>query len=467
MSAVVKSITQGSPASKTKISAGDKLRRINNAVINDVLDYEFYSYDNSLLLELISDGGKIKLITINKPEGVDVGLEFETYLMDKERSCRNKCVFCFIDQLPKGMRSTLYYKDDDVRLSFLQGNYVTLTNMSKADIARIIKLRISPINVSVHTLDPTLRAYMLGNADEDSGSDDSGGCGYGNGSNRRLSRRAKAGINALRALARANIALNCQIVCCPGLNDGWELSKTIEGLIRLGSAIKSVSVVPVGLTKHRHSLPQLQAFDKQLALQTVKQVEHYGEKCLKARGSRVFYCADELYMLAGQDLPPDEFFEDYPQLENGVGMMRLFITEFENEFSNSVPATAPTHTIVTGVLAAPYLTNISNTINEKYDKIISSVIAVRNEFFGESITVSGLITGKDIINQLKNKELGSKLLIPENMLRNTGTSRGTGEDGTFLDDVTVSELSSTLGVQVCIVQQNGADLVRVLRETGE
>ena len=463
MSTVIKSIISESPASKTIITPGDRLCRINNAVINDVLDYEFYSYDSKLIVELTTANGKIKLVTITKTEGADIGLEFESYLMDKERSCKNKCVFCFIDQLPKGMRSTLYYKDDDVRLSFLQGNYVTLTNLSKVDIERIIKLRISPINVSIHTLDPKLRAYMLG----------CGGLGSDTSAfdskSRKFSRRAKMGIDALRAFAKAKITLNCQIVCCPGLNDGWELSKTIEGLIGLGGSIGSVSIVPVGLTKHRQGLPELQPFDKQLALQTVKQVEHYGEKCLKQRGSRVFYCADELYMMAELDLPPNEFYEDYPQLENGVGMMRLFITEVESSLSesNSTQQTPSSLTIITGILAAPYLTNISKTISKKYDKINIEVFAIQNNFFGESITVSGLITGNDIISQLKGKSLGSKVLIPENMLRHTGISRGEKDDGVFLDDVTVSELSKTLGVPVVIVKQDGADLIRALLETGE
>jgi len=437
MNAIVKSIIPGSPASRSSITPGDILRRINGSVIGDVLDYKYHSYDSRVLLELLTASGKLKLVKFRKPEGADIGLEFESFLMDKERSCANKCIFCFIDQLPAGMRESLYYKDDDVRLSFLQGNYITLTNLSRKDIERIIELRISPINVSVHTLDPELRAFMLGSK---------GGC---------------AGVGTLKALAGAGITLNCQIVCCPGINDGTELSKTIEGFIALGHSINSVSVVPVGLTKHRRGLPELRAFDRELALQTVKQVEIYGEKCLVKRGSGVFFCADELYMTAGLELPSHEFYEDYPQLENGVGMMRLFIKEFEvaagrkelqTVHSQNVIKT-PGLSIATGKLAYPYLTKLSRIVAEKYG-IISEVYGISNNFFGDSVTVSGLITGRDLIDQLSGRELGEKLLFPRNMLRH-------GED-VFLDDVTTADVSKALGVEVIAVDQNGADLLRAM-----
>ena len=455
MNAIVKTITPGSPAAKKKIAPGDALCKINGETITDVLDYEFQSYDSRLKLEFTCPDGKIKLIELRKPEGADLGIEFETYLMDNERNCENKCIFCFIDQLPKDMRKTLYYKDDDVRLSFLQGNYVTLTNLSHKDVERIIKLRISPINVSIHTLDPELRSYMLGGE------------------------RGGTGIDTLKKLANAGITLNCQIVCCPGINDGWELSKTIEGFIELGSGIKSVSVVPVGLTKHRQGLTELQTFTKELALQTTQQVEHYGEKCLKSRGSRVFFCADELYMMAELELPANDFYEDYPQLENGVGMMRLFITEFEealnecrmqnaeckingrrepkrectlhNAVQDEQLSPCSKVSLVTGVLAQPYLIKLLNTATKKYDTINGEVYAIENKFFGESVTVSGLITGGDMIEQLKGKHLGTKLLIPQNMLRH-------GED-VFLDDVTVKDVSEALGINIRVVKQDGADLV--------
>ena len=435
MNAIVKSIVPGSPASGTIISPGDVLRRINCELINDVLDYEFHSYDRRLVLEFASTDGNIKLIKLTKPEGVDLGLEFDRYLMDKERSCANHCIFCFIDQMPAGMRETLYYKDDDFRLSFLQGNYVTLTNLSRKEIERIIKLRISPINVSLHTLDPELRSFMLGGK--------KGGCA----------------LDSFRALVNAGIMLNCQIVCCPGINDGRELSRTIERLMELGGHINSVSVVPVGLTKYREGLFELRPFDEELALQTIRQVESYGEKCLKSRGSRVFFCADEFYMLTGLDLPDDAFYGDYPQLENGVGMMRLFISEFEEALekrsvSGDEVIEPLRFSLVTGTLAYQYLTNISKKVIEKYGTICCDIYAIRNDFFGESVTVSGLVTGGDILAQLKGKDLGSKLLIPRNMLKH--------REDVFLDDVAVADLSIALGVPIRIVEQDGADLLRAL-----
>ena len=442
----VNAVVPGSPAAGTIITPGDVLRRINGSGVGDVLDYKYLSYDRHLLLELRSPDGKIKLVRIRKPEGADLGLEFGTFLMDKERSCSNKCIFCFIDQLPRGMRRTLYYKDDDARLSFFQGNYITLTNLSQRDIERIIKLRVSPINVSVHTLDPGLRAYMLGVKD------------------------GAAGVDALKALARAGITLNCQIVCCPGVNDGEELSRTLMGLMELGRGINSVSVVPVGLTRYRQRLAPLCPFDRELALKTVRQVGAFGDMCLKRRGSRVFFCADELYMMAVMKIPPHSFYEEYPQLENGVGMMRLFITQFENALrearragcyaGNSGNASAAPFSIATGAAAEKHIKNLLKTATNKCDTIKGQVFAIRNEFFGESVTVSGLITGRDIINQLKEKgrELGARLLIPQNMLRS-------GED-VFLDDVTVAELSEELGVPVRVVKLDGAELLRALQSSG-
>ena len=431
MNATIKSIQPNSPASGTIIAPGDVLRRINGKPVGDVLDYQYHSYESRLLLDLMTPNGKIKLVRIKKPEGADIGLAFDTFLMDAAKSCANQCVFCFIDQLPRGMRDTLYYKDDDLRLSFLQGNYITLTNLSPRDIERVIKLRLSPINISVHTMDSKLRHLMLGNPN------------------------AGAGINALKALTDAGITVNCQIVCCPGINDGAALDRTIEALIALGPCVHSVSVVPVGLTKHRDGLAALRPFDPALALKTVRQVERFGEECVKSRGSRTFFCADELYIDARLPLPAHAFYEDYPQLENGVGMMRLFITEFEHALAQSPGGNAVgSVSIATGMLAAEFLTNLLNTAAEKYGNISGKVYAIRNEFFGECITVSGLITGEDLINQLKGQNLGERLLIPQNMLRR-------GED-VFLDDMTVSDVAESLGVPIRVVEQDGADFLRAV-----
>ena len=465
MNAVVKSVAPGSPAAKTIIAAGDVLCRINGCAVNDILDYKFLSYDELLLLELDGSDGKKKLVRVRKPAGMDPGLEFNSFLMDKERRCANKCIFCFIDQLPAGMRETLYYKDDDVRLSFFQGNYVTLTNLSQRDIERIARLKVSPINVSVHTLNPKLRAHMLG---------------INNGD---------AGVDAIKALAESGIEINCQIVCCPGINDGAELSQTMRGLVRLGASVRSVSVVPVGLTRYRQGLPQLRPFNRELALATVRQVEGFSEMCLEKRGSRVFFCADELYIAAGLRFPSHEFYEDYPQLENGVGMMRLFMTEFVEALNNEecrmknaelgrggasrnaecrmqnaemgrgADGGKVAFSIVTGFAARKYLTNLLKIFTNKCDKLSAKVYAVRNGFFGDSVTVSGLVTGRDIASQLKGRNLGSILLLPQNMLRD-------GDD-VFLDDVTVAELSGMLGVPVRVVRQDGGDLLRAMLEAVE
>ena len=431
MNAVVKAVLPGSPASRTIIAPGDILRKINGKPIGDVLDYKYHSYESRLFLEFTGSGGRLKLVRLIKPQGADIGLEFTEFLMDKERFCANKCVFCFIDQLPDGMRKTLYYKDDDLRLSFLQGNYVTLTNLSRRDIQRIVEMRLQPINVSVHTTDPELRNYMLG------------------------TQKGAYGLGALKTLTSAGITVNCQIVCCPGINDGAELARTMKSLAALGTAVNSVSVVPVGLTKHRRGLTPLRAFDRETALKTVRQVETFGAMCLKRRGSRVFFCADELYMKAGLKLPPDRFYEDYPQLQNGVGMMRLFITEFEDALAkNRQKPSFSSFSIATGTAAARNLTNFLKRITQKYGKIYGMVYAVRNDFFGDGVTVSGLVTGADIIAQLRGRELGGRLLIPVNMLR-------AGET-VFLDDVTVPELEEALGVTVRIVAQDGADFLRAV-----
>ena len=442
VNAIVTSIAAGSPAAKLKIKPGDILRKINGHIISDVLDYKYYSYDERIMIELEDADGMSKVVRLRKPEGADIGLEFDTYLMDRERSCANKCVFCFIDQLPKGMRETLYYKDDDVRLSFFQGNYVTLTNLSERDVDRLIRLRVSPLNVSVHTLDPELRAQMLGRQ--------LGGNGCG-----------EPGLDHIRTLAGAGITMNCQIVCCPGINDGERLAQTFDGLLELGDCINSVSVVPVGLTKHREGLTRLQPFDKELALAAIGVADRYGEIFNARRGSRVVYCADELYIKAELELPLYEYYEDYPQLENGVGMMRLFISEFMNEFdrtmrtglSNAV-GMYRSFSVVTGCAASSFLSNLVETTVEKCDIITGSVYVIRNDFFGDGVTVSGLITGRDIISQLKGCVVGARVLIPVNMLRS-------GEE-VFLDDVTVTELSRELGVPVRIVQQDGADFLRAV-----
>ncbi|MGE4485726.1 MAG: DUF512 domain-containing protein [Oscillospiraceae bacterium] len=430
MPSVIKSIDLKSPASKTRLSPGDKLLTINGKEIRDVLDYKYFSYDARLLIEAEDKNGKIKRVKIKKDEGEDTGLGFETYLMDRARSCANKCVFCFVDQLPKGMRETLYFKDDDARLSFLMGNYITLTNLSAREVQRIIDLRVSPINISVHATDPELRSMLLGN------------------------RRGGEGIEVMRRFAAAGIVMNCQIVCCPGINDGEALSGTMRDLAEMYPGVGSVSIVPVGLTKYREGLCRIKPYDKALALETVRMVEKFSQICLERRGSRIFFCADELYIKAGLPIPDDDFYEDYPQLENGVGMLRLIMTEF-NAAVFDMPQVYPSaFSIATGVSAAPFMEKLLYTAREKCANIKGQVYAIQNDFFGHTIDVAGLVTGGDLIAQLKGKDLGARLLIPQTMLRH-------GE-GVFLDDVTTEDVERELSVSVCPVAQEGFALCEAM-----
>ncbi len=423
-------IEQGSPASGRIIAPGDILVRINGHKIRDVLDYKFYAYDKRLLLELRDGNGKIKFVRINKPEGADLGLVFDSYLMDRPRACRNKCVFCFVDQLPRGMRPSLYFKDDDIRLSFLQGNYVTLTNLDQREIDRIVRLRLSPLNISVHATEPEVHRKLLGTQQHDNT------------------------LRVMKRFARAGITMNCQIVCCPGLNDGEHLDKTMADLASMYPAVRSVSVVPVGLTKHRAGLYPLRPFDRETAMRTVYQAEAFGDGCLRKYGTRFVYAADELYLKAGLDLPPHRFYEDYPQLNNGVGMLRLLTTEAEEALRGTVRADGTPFSIATGCAAAAHLQKIMVLTREKCANIRGRVYAVKNEFFGETVDVAGLVTGGDLIGQLRGKELGKRLLITRNMLR--------AGESVFLDDVTVEDVEKALGVAVRVVEQDGADLVRAM-----
>ena len=423
---VIQSVDPHSPASRAGVKAGEKLLQVNGHPIVDVLDYKFYTYDPKLSLLLARPDGKEHTVKVRKEEGEELGLNFETYLMDKARCCANRCIFCFVDQLPKGMRDTLYFKDDDARLSFLMGNYITLTNLSQRELDRIAELRISPINISVHATDPELRAMMLG---------------HRNGG--RL-------MEIMERFAQAHITMNCQIVACPGVNDGEQLQKTMEDLAALYPYVKSVSVVPVGLTCHREGLYPLIPYDKPRAEATLDQVEAFAEKCLAKHDSRIFWCSDELYLRAERPIPEDEYFEDYTQLENGVGMLRLLRTEFDSalKLADPVESVRP-YSTACGVDAAAWIEEIVDRAAEKCHTK-GKVYPIVNHFLGESITVSGLVTGGDLIAQLKGRDLGERLLIPINMLRH-------GED-VFLDDVTLADVARELNVEVVPVEQDGFDL---------
>ena len=422
MENIIKSIDRGSPLHR-KAHVGDAVIAINGNKIIDVLDYKFFAYDSRLKVLLRRPDGSEYEVAVRKSEGGDLGLEFESYLMDTPRSCANNCVFCFIDQLPKGMRRTMYFKDDDARLSFLLGNYITLTNLSKREIERIIALHISPINVSVHTTNPALRCKMLQNP------------------------IAGDSIETMRRFAAAGIVMNCQIVCCPGLNDGEELLRSMRDLEEMYPGVHSVSIVPVGLTRFREGLYPLTPYTKEMAAETIDMVTAFGDECLKRHGTRIFFCGDELYIKAERELPPDEFYEEHTQLENGVGMIRLLETEFRSALMLSDEPDGVPFSIATGVSAAPYFDKLLGMAKEKYGTIKGQVYAIENDFFGRSINVTGLITGQDLIRQLKGRELGERLLISQNMLRR--------EEMDFLDDVTLEQASKELGVPIYPIEQDG------------
>ncbi len=432
MASVIRSVQPGSIASKLWFRRGDTLLSVNGHPIGDVLDYKFYTYEEVLTLEAQDRHGFKKKVTIRKGAGEDLGLEFETYLMDTPRHCANKCVFCFVDQLPKGMRDTLYFKDDDARLSFLMGNYITLTNLKPAEIDRMIAQRISPINVSVHATDPEMRVKLLSNP------------------------RAAEGFAIMQRFAEAGIVMNCQIVACPGLNDGAQLQRSMEDLRSLWPQVESVSIVPVGLTKHREGLCQLTPYTKETALETLQLVNAFGDKCLAETGSRIFFCSDELYLKAELPIPEEEYYEIYPQLENGVGMLRLLMSEFEAALETAKCTDVQPFTAATGVSAAPFIRQLAALAKEKFPALEFDVYAIENDHFGRTIDVAGLVTGGDLIHQLSGKPLAKRLLIPQNMLRH-------GE-GVFLDDVTLEDVERALDVQIVQVPQDGAALLRAMLE---
>ena len=418
----IKSIDRNSPL-RHKAKVGDRVVSINGNIIHDVLDYKFFAYDRKLDIILRREDGSEYQVTVHKDEGGDIGLDFESYLMDSPRSCANNCVFCFIDQLPPGMRKTMYFKDDDARLSFLLGNYITLTNLSKREIERIIALHISPVNVSVHTTNPELRCQMLRNP------------------------RAGESIELMRRFAAAGIVMNCQIVCCPGLNDGEELLRTMSDLADMYPGVHSVSIVPLGLTKYREGLYPLRPFTKELAGQTIDMVTEFGDECLRRFGTRIFFCGDEMYLKAEREIPPEEFYEEYTQLENGVGMLRLMETEFRSALRLGDAPDGLPFSIATGIAPTALFEKLLRLGKEAFPTLDGRIYTILNDFFGHSITVTGLITGRDLINQLKGKELGQRLLISQNMLRR--------EEMDFLDDVTLEEASAALGVPIYPIEQDG------------
>lgn len=429
---IIYKIEPGSIAEEMELEPGDRLISINGTEIEDVLDYHYLINDDYLVVEVERKDGEIWELEIEKDYEDDLGIEFENGLMDDYKSCQNKCMFCFIDQMPKGMRDTLYFKDDDSRLSFLQGNYVTLTNMKEKDIERIIRYHLAPINISVHTTNPDLRCKMLHN------------------------RFAGQALDKIKRLYEAGVEMNGQIVCCKGINDGEELKRSIRDLAGYLPYMQSLSVVPVGLTKYREGLYPLEAFEKEDAIEVLKIIHKWQDDCYEKYGTHFVQAGDEWYLLAEQELPTEERYDGYIQLENGVGMLRLLMDEFGEALENSPEdkERAVHVSLATGKLAAPFLEKLSWDFMEKYPKSKVEVYTIRNDFFGEKITVSGLLTGGDIIAQLKGKNLGDKLLLPCNLLRS-------GEE-VFLDDITLDEMKKALQVPIDIVKSSGQDLLDCL-----
>lgn len=433
MSVRIDGIQKGSYAQALGIAAGERLLSINGHEINDVLDYRFYETEQHLELELERSTGEKYRLHLRKGQYESIGLEFDTYLIDQERSCRNKCIFCFIDQLPKGMRETMYFKDDDTRLSFLFGNYITLTNIDEREIRRIIEMHISPINISVHTMNPELRCKMMNN------------------------RFAGEKLRYLSMLTEGGIRINCQLVLCPGFNDGKELEFTLEELSKLGENLQSVACVPVGLTKYRENLPKLEPFRQDTAAAVIDTVNAFGDRRKEKGLSRSFYLSDEFFILAGRELPPYEYYEDFPQIENGVGMFRdleegfLYrleqLSEEERQRSGRVA-------LVTGTAIYPLLNELLDELRVKCHNLTIELFPIRNDFFGGTVDVTGLITGGDILRQLEGKLHCDTLLVPSVMMK--------ADQDIFLDDVTLEELSDKLQVTVKKVGPTGEELVEAL-----
>ncbi len=425
---VINTVQSGSIAEEMGIEPGDKLLTINGNEIEDIFDYRYYMEDELVVLLIEKESGEQWELEIEKEEFEDLGMDFEQGLMDEYRSCHNKCIFCFIDQMPPGMRETLYFKDDDSRLSFLQGNYVTLTNMSEHDMQRIVKYHLEPINISFQTTNPELRCKMLHN------------------------RFAGDALKKVDILYEAGIEMNGQIVLCKGFNDGEELERSIRDLTGYLPFLRSVSVVPVGLSKYREGLQPLEPFTKEDANQVLEIIHKWREKIYPEYGIHFIHASDEWYILAERELPDEEQYDGYLQLENGVGMLRLLHDEFMEALDKEVgDDTERVMSLATGRLAYPYLVRLVEAMKDKFPNTHVNVVPIRNDFFGESITVSGLITGQDLMGQMKEQMQGKRLLIPCNMLRI--------DEDVFLDDYTTTDVEKTLQVKLNIVKSSGQDLL--------
>jgi putative radical SAM enzyme (TIGR03279 family) len=432
MNTKISRVSPNSIAEEVDIEVGDTLISINNTPVKDIIDYKFLMADEYIEVEVEKKDGEIWAIEIEKEYEEDLGVEFENQIMDDARSCCNKCMFCFIDQLPKGMRESLYFKDDDSRLSFLQGNFVTLTNMKDEDIDRIIRYRISPINISVHTTNPELRVKMLNN------------------------RFAGNIVERLKKLAEAGISMNCQVVSVPGVNNGEELIKTVEDLYKFYPAIENIAVVPVGITKYREGLAKLELYNKPSAEAELDNIEKLQSKYVKEIGQPFVRLSDEFYITAGRELPGSDFYGEYEQLEDGIGMIRIFRDSIDSSVCDLSKTGKGSFTLVTGASAYSEILKAAEKILEKNININLKVKKIKNHYFGETITVAGLITGKDIIDQLSEESVNEYIIVPKNMLRS-------GEE-IFLDDVTLEDLEKELNRKVIVCDYTGEDLINKINE---
>lgn len=432
MSVRITSIVPGSPADKKGIVAGEVLEKLNGNVIRDVLDYRFYMTEEKLDVELSHDG-KRRHVQVEKDEYDDLGLDFETYLMDRQHHCKNKCIFCFVDQLPKGLRDSLYFKDDDSRMSFLFGSYVTLTNMSEEEIQRIIKMRISPINISVHTTNPELRVKMLANP------------------------HAAGSLRYVKMLTDAGIKINTQLVLCPGINDGEEMRRSFYDLEPLYPNLQSIALVPVGLTRHRQGLYPLRPYTRDEARATLAIAEEFGQEMLKKHGSRIAFPADEFFILADVPIPQADYYEDFDQLEDGVGIFSLQRRDFLNELEDTDGSNLErTLSIACGTAAAPLLQSLIDAIKPKFPNIKVHVYGIENQLFGNTVNVTGLLCGNDLANGLRGKELGERLLLAKVMLRH--------ETDKFLDDTNVEWLSEQVCKPITVMEVDGYDLFHAITD---
>lgn len=424
----IKCVIRKSPADKAGLRSGDLLLRVNSHEINDFLDYQFYVEESRLTIEY-ERNGKVDTVLVKKGEYDELGLEFETYLMDKERRCKNKCIFCFVDQNPEGMRESIYFKDDDSRLSFLFGNYITLTNLTERDVERILEMHISPVNISVHTMNKDLRVKMMKNPN-------AGEC-----------------LQIIERLAKAGVSINTQLVLCPGINDGKELEYSLQKLSELYPGVQSIAAVPVGVTKHREGLFEMPEYTKETASDVIDIITRFGDSFKEKHGTRLCYAADEFYLKAQRPLPDAGYYESYCQIENGVGMWTSFKDEFMSGlYDTEGDGSERRLSLATGEAAYPLIKELCDEVTKKFPKIRINVYKIENNFFGHSVTVAGLVTGKDLTEQLKDKELYERLIIPDVMLRSEGDL--------FLDNISVEDVEEALGVEIDVTfSADGYDLI--------